>query len=362
MRRSPLMQRPSHVAAQVPPARELATAPTQDEAGTPPGDRRFRPDVQGLRAVAVALVVLYHAGIPGVPGGFIGVDVFFVISGFVITGLLLREQQASGAISMLGFYARRCRRIIPAATVVILATTAAAYLVLGAVAGNGAADDGRWAAVFLSNFHFESVGTNYLTALSPPSPLQNFWSLSVEEQFYLVFPGLFLVVSSVSTRMSLRSRLTLMLAVVVACSFFWSITESATHPTTSYFSPFTRAWELALGALIALAGPWLHRIPEWWSSVVTWMGLGAIVVAALSIGSEPSTRARWWPSRWPGRRWYSPAARRCLGEGPSPSSPSGPSSGWALGPTPCTSGTGRSSSLPPNGWGGSRCRSVTPRC
>ena len=159
-----------------------------DEAGTAPGDRRFRPDVEGLRAVAIGFVVLYHAGVPLVSGGYIGVDVFFVISGFVITGLLLRERQVNGSTSIVSFYARRVRRILPAATLVIISTVVLAYVALGVVSGNNTADDGRWAAVFLANFHFESVGTNYFTALRPPSPLQNYWSLSVEEQFYLVYP------------------------------------------------------------------------------------------------------------------------------------------------------------------------------
>jgi peptidoglycan/LPS O-acetylase OafA/YrhL len=283
--RPPLMPQRSPIEDPISIALDEAGTTTRDESGTAPGDRRFRPDVEGLRAVAVVLVVLYHAGIPSFTGGFIGVDVFFVISGFVITGLLLREHQASAGISFLGFYARRCRRILPAATVVILTTVAATYLVLGAVSGNSTANDGRWAAVFLSNFHFESVGTNYLTALRPPSPLQNFWSLSVEEQFYLIYPSFFLLVSKVRTRMSLRSRLALTLAGVVAFSFVWSITETATNPTASYFSPFTRAWELAIGALIALGTPWLRRLPQWWASALTWVGLGTIAVAAVTITS-----------------------------------------------------------------------------
>ena len=125
-----------------------------EEAGTSPGDRRFRPDVEGLRAVAVVLVVLYHAQVPGLSGGYVGVDVFFVISGFVITGLLLRERDETGGSSLLNFYARRLRRILPAATLVILATVAASYLLLGYVSGDSVANDGRWAAVFLSNLHF----------------------------------------------------------------------------------------------------------------------------------------------------------------------------------------------------------------
>src|ERR1700733_12938863 len=118
---------------------------TVDEAGTAPGDRRFRPDVEGLRAVAIVLVVLYHGGLKVLGGGYVGVDVFFVISGFVITGLLLREHSGTGGTSLVDFYARRCRRILPAATLVILVAVLFSYVLLGVVTGNNTADDGRWA-------------------------------------------------------------------------------------------------------------------------------------------------------------------------------------------------------------------------
>jgi len=192
-----------------------------DEAGTAPDDRKFRPDVEGLRALAVGLVVLYHAGFPRLTGGYVGVDVFFVISGFVITGLLLRERTGTGKTSILDFYARRARRILPAATLVILVTVVAVYVLLGSVDGNNVADDGRWAAVFLANYHFLEVGTNYLQSLRPPSPLQHFWSLSVEEQFYVVFPTLFLVVAALRSRFSTRLRMVVVLAVIVVGSFAW---------------------------------------------------------------------------------------------------------------------------------------------
>src|ERR1035438_5755814 len=257
-----------------------------DEAGTAPGDRRFRPDVEGLRAVAVLLVVLYHAGVPRLTGGYVGVDVFFVISGFVITGLLLRERSGTGRTSILGFYARRVRRILPAATLVIVATVVAAYVVLGVVSGNYVADDGRWAAVFLANFHFESVGTNYLTAALPPSPLQNYWSLSVEEQFYVVYPTLFLVVARVRGRFSLRTRMSVALSVVIVASYWLSVTQTASHPASAYFSPFTRAWELALGALVAVSTTWLKHLPARAAAVLTWAGLAAIVYSAFAFDAQ----------------------------------------------------------------------------
>jgi peptidoglycan/LPS O-acetylase OafA/YrhL len=259
---------------------------TGDEAGTAPDDRRFRPDVEGLRAVAVLLVVFYHANVAWVTGGFVGVDVFFVISGFVITGLLLREHRGTGRTSILNFYARRVRRILPAATLVILVVVSASYLVLGYVSGNTVADDGRWAAVFLSNFHFEAVGTNYFTAKLPPSPLQNFWSLSVEEQFYVVYPTLFLVMARLKGRLSLQVKMAIVLGLVIVSSYWLSVVQTASQPTAAYFSPFTRAWELALGALVAVATPWLKRIPAPGAALLTWAGLAAIAVAAFTFTAE----------------------------------------------------------------------------
>ena len=220
-----------------------------EEAGTSPGDRRFRPDVEGLRAVAVLLVVLYHAQVPGVSGGYVGVDVFFVISGFVITGVLLRERDETGGSSLLNFYARRLRRILPAATLVILATVVASYLLLGYVSGDSVANDGRWAAVFLSNLHFAKAGTNYLTSMLPPSPLQNYWSLSVEEQFYIVFPTLFLLAARIRRFATHRIRLALFLTAVVVASYGLSIVQTASSPTAAYFSPFTRAGNWPSGVL-----------------------------------------------------------------------------------------------------------------
>ncbi|MGC2168518.1 MAG: acyltransferase, partial [Acidimicrobiales bacterium] len=132
----------------------------------------FRPDIQALRALAVAVVVLYHADIPGVHGGFLGVDVFFVVSGFVITNVLLRERASRGTTSIPGFYARRIRRILPAATVVLIATVFATYHWLSFIAGAANADDAKYVAIFVGNFHFASIGTNYFTAHEPPSTLQ----------------------------------------------------------------------------------------------------------------------------------------------------------------------------------------------
>lgn len=265
----------------------------RDEAGTAPGDRPFRPDIQGLRAVAVLLVVLYHAGAPGISGGYVGVDVFFVISGFVITGVLLRERGSSGRTSLLHFYGRRSRRIIPAATVVIIATVVLAYARVGLVVGTQTATDAKWAAVFLANFHFASTGTNYLTAQLPPSPLQNFWSLAVEEQFYLVFPTMFLLLAAIRSRWSLRARLLAGLVPVVVASFALSVVQTGSSPTVAYFSPFTRAWELALGALVAVSTAWLLNLPKGVSAALTWVGLACIAYGACAFGDTTAYPGSW---------------------------------------------------------------------
>jgi peptidoglycan/LPS O-acetylase OafA/YrhL len=257
-----------------------------DEAGTAPEDRKFRPDVQGLRAVAVLLVVLYHAGLSRLGGGYVGVDVFFVISGFVITGVLLRERAALDNTSILAFYGRRCRRIIPAASLVIIVTIVLSYVFLGFLSGNRTATDGRWASIFFANFHFSSEGTNYLSSQALPSPLQNFWSLSVEEQFYLVYPTLFLLVASMRTRISLRLRLAIGLGLVIIVSFVFSVIQTSSDPTVAYFSPLTRAWELALGALVAVGTTWLLRIPRHMAAAATWVGLGAILISAFAFNSQ----------------------------------------------------------------------------
>ncbi len=267
--------------ADVPNDRLLSSG---DEAGTAPGDRRFRPDIEGLRAVAVLLVVLFHSQVSAVSGGYVGVDVFFVISGFVITGVLLRERTSSGRTSILSFYARRCRRIIPAATLVIIVTVGFAYWLLGVAGGITTATDGRWAAVFLANFHFIATGTNYL-ASQQPSPLQNFWSLAVEEQFYVVYPTLFLVVAAVKV-FSLRVRLAVFLVVVIGVSYAYSVVDTHNNPLDAYFSPFTRAWELALGALVAVCTPWLLKLPARLAASATWLGLAAILIAAGSFNAQ----------------------------------------------------------------------------
>ena len=249
------------------------------------GDR-FRPDIEGMRAVAVGLVLLYHGYGKPFNGGFVGVDVFFVISGFLITSLLLHEQIKDGRISIGRFYARRVRRILPASTLTVLATMVAGYHLLGFISGNEIANDAKWTAVFMANIHFALTGTDYLGSQLPPSPLQHMWSLGVEEQFYLVWPSLFLllaVIARLSRRRNTFGALATSLLVVIGASLAWSVIQTSSNATWAYFSPLTRAWELALGALIAVFALAVSRVPAWVYQVAALSGLAGIVVSALTL-------------------------------------------------------------------------------
>ncbi len=282
---------PEHPPREVPHLESIEEArflKSGDEAGTAPGDRKFRPDVEGLRAIAVLLVVLYHAGVPRLTGGFVGVDVFFVISGFVITGLLLREHAAVGRNFLLAFYGRRCRRILPAASVVIVCAVLASYRWLGFLTGDETARTGRAAALFYANFHFIATGTNYLSSQEPPSVLQNYWSLSVEEQFYLVYPTLFLLAALMWRKVGVRPKLAVLLVAGSVASLAWSIHQTSVNGVAAYFSPFTRAWELALGALVAVGSLQFARLPRSIALAMTWSGLVGVLVAAVIFNNTTS--------------------------------------------------------------------------
>ena len=252
----------------------------------------FRRDVEGLRAVAILLVVLYHAHV-GISGGYVGVDVFFVISGFLITGQLVRELRTHGQVSFLGFYARRARRILPAATLTTMVTVLVSAVVLDPLTARRVLGDGLAAVFFGANYHFAAQGADYFNAGMSPSPMQHYWSLSVEEQFYIVWP-LLLVLSSLVWVRARRARalaprrpqLRVVIAVLGALalvSLLASILQTPQTPSWAYYSITTRAWELATGALIALALPFTERLDRRVAVVLTWAGLAAIVLASTSF-------------------------------------------------------------------------------
>ena len=244
------------------------------------GDRTFRPDIQGLRAIAVVLVVLYHAGVPGLGGGYVGVDVFFVISGFLITRQLVAEYLRSGRISLSGFYARRIRRLLPSALTVIVATELVARFWGPPLQAPSVARDGIFSTFYLMNYRLAALGIDYQNAGGPVSPLQHFWSLAVEEQFYIFWP-LVIIVLGILVRTMLIRTLAVVAAGAVVTSFVLSILVTGHDAALAYFALQTRAWELGIGALITLATPWLLRLPAVLTTVSGWSGLVLIVAAAL---------------------------------------------------------------------------------
>jgi peptidoglycan/LPS O-acetylase OafA/YrhL len=249
-----------------------------------------RLDVQGLRAIAIGLVILAHAGVPWVGGGFIGVDVFFVVSGFLITSLLMDEAAASGRVRLGAFYARRARRILPAATVVLVATTLYSAAALSAARAERVADDTLWSAFFAANVHFAAIGTDYFAEGQATSPLQHFWSLAVEEQFYLVWPGVLAIVV-LMWRPRARTVLLGVVAAICVSSFVWSVLLENRSVTSAYFSSPARGWELGIGALLALLSERL-TIGRRTAELLAGFGLVAIVVPASVLG-RVSTYSSW---------------------------------------------------------------------
>ncbi|HEX8085382.1 MAG TPA: acyltransferase family protein [Solirubrobacteraceae bacterium] len=239
----------------------------------------MRSEIQALRGIAVLAVVVYHLWPDALPGGFVGVDVFFVISGFLITGQLAREVDRTGRLSLSGFWARRARRILPAALVV---------LAFCALATKAIVPETRWGQFFgeitastayVENWQLADVAVDYQAADDAPSPVRHFWSLSVEEQFYVVWPLLVLLALAAA-----RRRIGLVLGAVTAASFAWSLHKTATDPAAAYFVTPARAWEFGVGGLLALAGGRRGpRVAAVWRRGASVAGLAAIAAACLAF-------------------------------------------------------------------------------
>lgn len=247
--------------------------------------RKFRPDVEGLRAVAVIIVVLSHLNF-GFPGGYVGVDVFFVISGFLITRQLVNEYDSTGKISFKGFYSRRAKRILPAATVVIIGTLWACKTWDSPLQVRSDAIDGWFAAFSGINWRLAAQGTNYFAVGTAPSPFQHYWSLSVEEQFYFVWPALILTAGWLfGRRFGKRVSLIWTLIGLIAISLTLSIATTKTSSSWAYFGSQTRVWELAFGALLAVTVSVWTRMPPALASQLSWLGLIFITISCFAFNS-----------------------------------------------------------------------------
>lgn len=236
---------------------------------------RYTPAIDGLRALAVIVVLLFHAKVPGFSGGFVGVDVFFVISGYLITLLILHEH-AAGRFTLVGFYERRIRRIFPALILVALSTLAIGAFVMLPPDLTHLGSSAVATMLFMSNIYFWRREQDYLRGDPELEPLVHTWSLAIEEQFYLLFPVFILGVIRVSKRLEVA------FVGVALGSFAISAYLTFTHPQAAFYLPASRAWELLLGALTALVSL-KEVIPRPMAPVLQFGGLAMIVGAVFSI-------------------------------------------------------------------------------
>lgn len=268
-----------------------ASLRTADTLIAAPKARVFRTDIQALRAVAIGLVVLNHLWPVRLPGGYVGVDVFFVISGFLITGHLVGEMRRTGGVRLGAFYARRIRRLLPAALLVLAVSLVLMVVLLPYPRWERGAWEVAASAGYVENWFLASMSVNYSALNDAASVVQHYWSLSVEEQFYIVWPLLLLAALAVArrtggptTRRGARARTTTALVAVVAVvgvlSFAASVIYTIVAPPQAYFATFTRGWEFAVGGAIALFG---SRVPlgRTAADIVSLLGFALIVFAAL---------------------------------------------------------------------------------
>lgn len=264
---------------------DARSAPTRHGAGA------LRGDIEGLRAIAVLMVLAYHVGLPGSSGGFAGVDVFFVISGYLITGQLVKEARRDGRVQLSRFYARRARRLLPAATLVLVSTSIAGWWLLPRGRHGDLGAEVLAATGYVVNWLFASREVDYLAEDNEPSLVQHYWSLSVEEQFYVLWPLLIIGTLWLARRFRLRlvPVLTVVLGALVLASALWSVVHTASSPGEAYFATTTRVWQLGVGGLLVLLTPVLERLRRPVAAGMAWLGLVLVAVTVVVV----TTRTPW---------------------------------------------------------------------
>ena len=265
---------------------------------SPPAERTraVRIEIQALRALAVSLVVLYHVVPLRVPGGYVGVDVFFVVSGFLITSHLLREVDREGTVRLARFWARRARRLLPASLLVLLVSAVAVFLWVPQTYWQQFLEEIAGSALYVENWVLAGNAVDYLAAENIASPAQHYWSLSTEEQFYLVWPLLIVLAASLAVRLRSHRRVVLgvLLGVVTAASFAYSLWATTHAPSTAYFATPARAWQFGAGGLLALVAASPLPGHDRARSVVSWAGFGLIAWSAFQFSAAtpfPGTAA-----------------------------------------------------------------------
>jgi peptidoglycan/LPS O-acetylase OafA/YrhL len=236
-------------------------------------------EIQGLRAIAVIGVVLYHANFQWIPGGFLGVDVFFVISGYLISQMIVKELSATGKVDLPNFYARRLRRLLPTAILVIIATLSVGRHLISPIRHKTIAIDAISSIFYGANYRFYFSQIDYLNIGAKPSLFLHFWSLAVEEQFYLFWPLLLLI----GWKFFKRFGVLIILVATAAFSFYYSLLFTKSNPTFAFYSLPTRAWEFALGAITFLLISKLNGFWKLFRFIFGWAGLAGLIYSFITI-------------------------------------------------------------------------------
>ncbi|PRC43148.1 acyltransferase [Mycobacterium sp. ITM-2017-0098] len=257
----------------------------------------YRLDIQGLRMVAVLAVFAHH--LLGWPrGGFVGIDIVFVIAGFFVTDNLLRTSADDGTPSLGSFYWDRMRRIAPAAVIVLILTFAVSAYVLPSSTAHATGIDAAFALIFVANWHFAVAGTDPSAAIDTASPLLHYWALSVEEQLLLVWPLLIVGITLIAVRGAWSHTrwlvcIAAVVGIIVIASLGWALYESATSSLWAYFSTLTRIWEFGVGALLATTVGVLARMPDLLRPILSWVGLSLIGASVVLIAESSGFPAPW---------------------------------------------------------------------
>jgi peptidoglycan/LPS O-acetylase OafA/YrhL len=289
--------------------------------------RKFRPDIEVLRAIAVLAVIISHAKV-GFESGFIGVDIFFVISGFLITKHLHDEVQKNGSVSLTGFYAKRILRILPASVFVVLMTLLASLIWLSPLQTINYGWDSFWSSLSGINYRLVITGTDYFNSTSLPTPFQHFWSLAIEEQFYLIWPLLLIIIAKIFVRkpkpllaiedsmyvnletenqraaafekefaavhfLRFKIATTLVLLIIIGFSLYLSYTVTLQSQAWAYFGLATRVWQLAVGSLLAFYVSTFASIPSKLASVLSWIGFAGLIAGFVAINEKTIYPGLW---------------------------------------------------------------------
>jgi peptidoglycan/LPS O-acetylase OafA/YrhL len=279
-------------------------SPTEEVQSRRPTPKDFRPDIEGLRGFTLLAILGFHAEVPGVGGGFVGPDVFFIISGFVITGQLWREVSTTGTIKLRPFYGARARRLLPVSAAIGVVIVIASAILLPPLQARPVVGDGIACALYVGNYWFILRGVNYFATHVPPSPFQHYWTLGVEEQFYLLWPPMIIGMAWVIRRRARRRSGTpatitrrpylVLLTLITVASFALSLVATYVVPAAAYFSLPTRAWDLSIGGLVALTAHHWRRLPPRAAAITGWAGLALLLLACNQLTSDtryPGTAA-----------------------------------------------------------------------